>query len=103
MEEDSIIQGQSILEVLFALLLTLVTSYAYILCRAYACRMDAADAKRSSNSCSRLLIATPSSLAPSWIERLPHFFIHANNSSRNMGVSFRCPIYGQRHLCFFEN
>jgi hypothetical protein len=49
------------------------------------------------------LIATPSSLAPSWIERLPHFFIHANNSSRNMGVSFRCPIYGQRHLCFFEN
>jgi hypothetical protein len=45
MEEDSIIQGQSILEVLFVLLLTLVTSYAYISCRAYACRMDAADAK----------------------------------------------------------
>jgi hypothetical protein len=45
MEEYSIIQGQTILEVLFALLLTLVTSYAYISCRAYACRIDAADAK----------------------------------------------------------
>ena len=45
MEEYSIIQGQTILEVLFALLLTLVTSYAYISCRAYARRMDTADAK----------------------------------------------------------
>jgi hypothetical protein len=45
MEEDSIIQGQTILEVLFALFLTLVTTYAYISCRAYGCRMDAADAK----------------------------------------------------------
>jgi hypothetical protein len=45
MEEYSIIQGQTILEVLFALLLILFTSYAYISCRAYACRMDAADAK----------------------------------------------------------
>jgi len=45
MEEYSIIQGQTILEVLFALLLTLVTSYAYISFRAYACRMDATDAK----------------------------------------------------------
>ena len=45
MEEYSIIQGQTILEVLFALLLTLVTSYAYISCRAYAGRMDAADAR----------------------------------------------------------
>ncbi len=45
MEEYSIIQGQTILEVLFALLLTLVTSYAYISCRAYVCRMDAADEK----------------------------------------------------------
>jgi hypothetical protein len=47
MEEYSIIQGQTILEVLFALLLILVTSYAYISCRAYACRMDAANAKRA--------------------------------------------------------
>jgi hypothetical protein len=38
MEEASIIQGQTILEVLFALLLTLVTSYGYISCRAYALR-----------------------------------------------------------------
>ena len=45
MEEYSIIQGQTILEVLFALLLTLVTSYAYTSCRAYARRMDAADAR----------------------------------------------------------
>ena len=45
MEEYSIIQGQTILEVLFALLLTLVTSYAYISCRAHARRMDATDAK----------------------------------------------------------
>ena len=45
MEEYSIIQGQTTLEVLFALLLTLVTSYAYISCKAYARRMDAADAK----------------------------------------------------------
>jgi hypothetical protein len=45
MEEYSIIQGQTILEVLSALLATLVTSYAYISCRTYARRMDAADAK----------------------------------------------------------
>jgi hypothetical protein len=45
MEEYSIIQGQTILEVLFALLLSLVTSYGYMSCRAYACRIDAADAK----------------------------------------------------------
>ena len=45
MEEYSIIQGQTILEVLFALFLTLVTSYAYISCRAHVCRRDAADAK----------------------------------------------------------
>jgi len=45
MEEYSLIQGQTILEVLFALLLTLVTSYAYISFRAHACRRDAADAK----------------------------------------------------------
>ena len=45
MEEYSIIQGHTILEVLFALLLTLVTSYAYISCKAHACRMNAADTK----------------------------------------------------------
>ena len=45
MEGYPIIQGQTILEVLFALLLILVTSYAYISCRSYACRMDAAYAK----------------------------------------------------------
>ena len=45
MEEYSIIHGQTILEILSALLLTLVTSYAYISCRANARRVDAADAK----------------------------------------------------------
>ena len=45
MEDYPIIQGQTILEVLSALLLTLVTSCAYISCRANARRMDAADAK----------------------------------------------------------
>ena len=45
MEEYSSIQGQTILEVVFALVLTLVTSYVYISCRANASRMDAADSK----------------------------------------------------------
>jgi hypothetical protein len=46
MEDYSIIQGQSVLEVMFALLLTLVTSYVYISCRVYAQRTDAAHLAR---------------------------------------------------------
>lgn len=42
MEDYSIIQGQTILELMFALLLTMVTSYVYVSCRAYAQRMKAA-------------------------------------------------------------
>jgi hypothetical protein len=42
MEDYSIIQGQTILELLFALLLTMVTSYVYVSCRTYAQRMNAA-------------------------------------------------------------
>ena len=41
MEDYSIIQGQTILELMFALLLTMVTSYEYVSCRAYAQRMNA--------------------------------------------------------------
>lgn len=46
MGDYSIIQGQSVLEVLFALLLTLVTSYVYISCKVYAQRTDAAHLAR---------------------------------------------------------
>lgn len=42
MEDYSIIQGQTILELMFALLLMMVTSYVYVSCRAYAQRMNAA-------------------------------------------------------------
>lgn len=45
MEDYTIIQGQTVLEVLFALLLTLVTSCVYLSCKAYARRMSAAHAK----------------------------------------------------------
>ena len=41
MEDYSIIQGQTILELMIALLLTVVTSYVYLSCRAYAQRMNA--------------------------------------------------------------
>ena len=41
MEDYSIIQGQTILELMFALLLTMVTSYVYVSCRVYAQRMNA--------------------------------------------------------------
>ena len=46
MEHYSIIQGQSVLEVMFAILLTLVTSYVYISCKVYAQRADAAHVAR---------------------------------------------------------
>jgi type II secretory pathway component PulJ len=42
MEDYSIIQGQTILELMIALLLTMVTSYVYVSCRTYAQRMNAA-------------------------------------------------------------
>ena len=42
MEDYSIIQGQTLLELMFALLLTMVTSYVYVSCRTYAQRMKAA-------------------------------------------------------------
>jgi type II secretory pathway component PulJ len=42
MEDYSIIQGQTILELMIALLLTMVTSYVYVSCRNYAQRMNAA-------------------------------------------------------------
>jgi hypothetical protein len=46
MEDSSIIQGQTVLEVMFALLLTIVTSYVCISCRIYAQRMNAANVAR---------------------------------------------------------
>ena len=46
MEDYSIIQGQTVLEVMFALLLTIVTSYVCICCRIYAQRMNAANVAR---------------------------------------------------------
>jgi len=42
MEDYSIIQGQTILELMFAFVLTMVTSYVYVSCRAYAQRTNAA-------------------------------------------------------------
>ena len=42
MENYSIIQGQTILELMFALLLTIITMYVCISCRAYAQHMNAA-------------------------------------------------------------
>lgn len=42
MEDYSIIQGQTILELMIALLLTIITSYVYVSCRTYAQRMKAA-------------------------------------------------------------
>jgi hypothetical protein len=47
MNDYSIIQGQTILELMFALLLTLTTIYVCISCRAYAQRMKAAPGTRS--------------------------------------------------------
>jgi hypothetical protein len=41
MEDYSIFQGQTILELMIALLLTMVTSYVYVSCRAYAQRTNA--------------------------------------------------------------
>ncbi len=46
MEDYSIIQGQSVLEVMFVLLLTLVTSYVYISCKLHAQHTDAAHTAR---------------------------------------------------------
>ena len=45
MEDYTIIQGQTMLEVLCALLLTLVTSYVYLSCKTHAGRTHAANAK----------------------------------------------------------
>ncbi len=45
MEDFTIIQGQAMLEVLCALLLTLVTSYVYLRCKTHAGRANAANAK----------------------------------------------------------
>jgi len=45
MEDYTIIQGQTMLEVLCALLLTLVTSYVYLSCKTHAGRANAANAK----------------------------------------------------------
>ena len=42
MEDYTNLQGQTLLEVLFALLLTLVTAYVFLLCRAHARRTKAA-------------------------------------------------------------
>lgn len=42
MEDYSIIHGQTMLELMIALLLAIVTSYAYISCKAYDRRMKAA-------------------------------------------------------------
>ena len=42
MEDYPIIHGQTMLELMFALLLATVTSYAYISCKAYDRRMKAA-------------------------------------------------------------
>ena len=54
MEDYTIIQGQTMLEVLFALLLTLITSYVYLSSKAYARRMEANHAKPSVDSLSML-------------------------------------------------
>jgi hypothetical protein len=51
MEDYSIIQGQTILELMFALLLTLTTIYVCISCRAYAQRMNAVSGTRSKSLC----------------------------------------------------
>jgi len=51
MEDYSIIQGQTILELMIALLLTVVTSYVYLSCRAYAQRMDATSPDRLKALC----------------------------------------------------
>jgi hypothetical protein len=40
MEDYSIIQGQTLLEMTFALLLIIVTAYVYVSCRVYAERMN---------------------------------------------------------------
>ena len=40
MEDYSIIQGQTLLEITFALLLTIVTAYVYVSCRVYAERTN---------------------------------------------------------------
>jgi asparagine N-glycosylation enzyme membrane subunit Stt3 len=45
MEDYTNLQGQTGLEVLFALLLTLVTAYVYLSCRSHARRSEAAPAK----------------------------------------------------------
>jgi hypothetical protein len=45
MEESSTIQGQTLLEALSALLLTLITVYAYLSCRAFAHRTRVVQAK----------------------------------------------------------
>ena len=70
MEDYSIIQGQTILELTFALLLTMVTSFVYVSCRAYAQRMKAArpdglkalrmSADENQGSFSALPLRTPS-------------------------------------------
>jgi hypothetical protein len=45
MDDYTNLQGQTVLEVLFALLLTLVTVSAYLACRSHARRTEAAPAK----------------------------------------------------------
>jgi len=52
MEDFSIVPGQTILEVLFALLLILVTSYVYISCKLYAERAHTAHLSPVKTLCS---------------------------------------------------
>ena len=51
MEEHSIIQGQTLLEVTFALLLTIVTASVYVSCRIYAQRRNAVPLGRLKTNC----------------------------------------------------